>query len=271
MSQESTSEPGGAVVTVDFVRGRNVLLTRADLSPLFVDYYLHLAEHGIKQAPEHDRLLKESLAAFALHCAARPRHEHLAWTINFQEPLVNLFLVGDNDDCTIAGRVFTENVRVAEHNVFYSDIAAGRVGAVPRRSIVNFEGTDAFRVAEVFYATSEQRIARYFDLGEDNFAMLTAHPDCDEKWLRAVDLTGVRALAATEHLTPIERRSYVWRCGCNQQKILGTLAAAAREDMAAVFGSDESIRVTCPRCAASYVITREAMEAFLAPRAPGPA
>ena len=265
MSDDQASETNGAAVSVDFVRSRNVLLARADLSPLFVDYYLHLAEHGIRHAAEDDRLLKDAMAAFALHCALRPRTEHLAWTINFQQPLVNLFLVGDNEDGTVAGRVFTENVRVAEHNIFYSDISARLVGAMPRRSIVNFEGANAFGVAETFYATSEQRTARYFDLGDDTFALLTAHPDCDEKWLRTVDLAGVRNLAERETLAPIERRLYQWRCGCNQQKILGTLSAAAREDMAGVFGADESIRVTCPRCAAVYVITREVMEAFLAP------
>jgi molecular chaperone Hsp33 len=137
-------------------------------------------------------------------------------------------------------------------------------GATPRRSAITFEGPDAILAVENFYRTSEQRTGRYFDLGEDNLAMLIAHPDCDERWLAAVDQPALRALAERETLTRIERRSYQWRCGCSHQKIVTTIAPAARQDIGAVFGDDESVRVSCPRCAAQYVITREAMEACLA-------
>ena len=263
MSDDQTTEPNGTIVTVDFVRRRNVLLVQADLGPLFTDYYLHLADHHLRYTPAQDAIFKRALAAFALHCASRPQGEHLAWTMNFQQPLLNLFLAGDNEDHTMTGRLFTENVREAEHNIFYSDIIARR-GALPRRSIVNFDGTDALGVAEKYYEASEQRTARYFDLGEDGYAMLVSHPDCDEPWLRAVDPAGLRTLKERETLVRIERRTYQWRCGCNYPKILGTIATAAREDMAGVFGEDESVQVACPRCAAQYVITREALEAYLA-------
>lgn len=263
MSDTKPTEPNGTVVTVDFVRHRNALLARADLSPLFVDYYLHLADNGIKHAPEHDRLLKDALAAFALHCASRPKNEHIAWTMNFQDPRLNLFLTGDNEDCHVAGRLFTENVREADENVFYSEVMAGR-GAEKRRSVVNFEGNDVFGAVESYYTASEQRPARYFHLGEDNYAMLVSHPDCDLAWLTSVDNAGIKDVADTETLAQIERRLYQWHCGCDQRKILGALAPAARTDMSDLFGDAESIRVECPRCAASHLITREAMEAFLA-------
>ncbi|MBA4136980.1 MAG: disulfide bond chaperone [Opitutus sp.] len=261
---DSTSEPiNGAEVTIDFVRHRNVLLVRGDLSPLFVDYYLHLADQKLKAGPVPDRLLKDLLAAFALYCASRPRNEHLAWTLGLQDPRLNLFVTGDNEDCTVAGRIFTENVREAERNVFYSDLMPRR-GAEKRRSVVNFEGADIFRAAEAYYAGSEQRIARFFDVGDDHYALLISHPDCDEAWLRGVDLAGVKALAETETLARIERRAYRWNCGCTQQKIMGALAPVARDDLTALFHDDESIHVQCPRCAAMHIITREAMEAFLA-------
>lgn len=261
---ESTPEPvNGAEIITEFVRHRNVLITRGDLSALFVDYYLHLADNHLKPAPEHDRLFKQALAAFALHAASRPRFEHLAWTIGLQDPRLNLFFTGDNEDCTVAGRIFTENVREAEKNVFYSDLMPRR-GAEKRRSVVNFDGADLFQAAEHYYATSEQRIARYFDLGEDQFAMLVSHPDCDEAWLKQVDTAGVKALAQTEIVSRIERRAYRWLCGCTQQKIMGALAPAVRGGLEELFGEQESIHVQCPRCAAAHVITREAMEAFLA-------
>lgn len=265
---DTPAEPiPGAEVTIDFVHTRNVMLVRGDLSPLFVDYYLHVADQKLKIEPAHARLFKDLLAAFALHCAQRPLFEHVAWTIGLQDPRLNLFVTGDNEDCTVAGRVFTENVRVAERNVFYSDQLPRR-GAEKRRSVVNFDGADIFRAVETYYAQSEQRTARYFDLGEDRYALLVSHPDCDEAWLRAVDLEGVKRIDATDKVARIDRRPYRWECGCTQQKIMGALAPAARDDLGALFHDDESIHVQCPRCAAGHVITREAMEAHLAQTKP---
>ena len=251
------------VVTVDFVRHRNVMLVQADLSPLFVDYYLHMADNGLKYPPEQEALLRRGLIAFTLHCAARPRHEHLAWTISLQQPPLNLFYAGDNEDCHVIGRLFTENVREAEKNVFYSELVPKR-GIEKRRSVINFEGTDLYRAAETYYAVSEQRPARYFELGEDNCALLLSHPDCDDAWLNQITSAGVGDLARQETLTRVETRTYLWYCGCNQQKILGALAPMARANLRDLFGESETIQVQCPRCAARHTLTRETMEAFLA-------
>lgn len=251
------------VVTVDFIRHRNVMLVQADLSPLFVDYYLHLSDHGLKHSPEHESLLRRGLVAFTLHCASRPRHEHLAWTISLQQPRVNLFYSGDNEDCLITGRLFTENVREAEKNVFYSELVPKR-GVEKRRSVVNFDGKDLFAAAETYYAESEQRPVRFFDLGEDKYAMLISHPDCDEAWMREITGAGVKDLARQEIIARIEARSYQWFCGCTQQKILGALAPMARTDIQDLFGGSETIHVQCPRCAAKHSLTRETMEAYLA-------
>jgi len=269
MPEDQTSEPNGTVVTVDFVRHRNAMLVQADLGSLFVDYYLHLADHKIAHAPGHDALLKQALAAFTLHAAARPRNEHLAWTIGLQDPRLNLFLAGDNEDCVVAGRVFTENVREAPQNVFFSELMPSR-GAERRRSVANFAGADIFRATEAFYAASEQRLLRLFDLGDEHCAMLLSHPDCDEAWLRQLPLAGVKALATTETLARIEQRTYRWHCGCKQSRILNALGPAARADLAGLFGGSELIHVQCPRCAASHAITREAMEAWLAAAARTP-
>ncbi len=250
-------------MTIDFVRHRNALFVRGDFSALFVDYYLHLADQKLHYEPVQDQVFRDGLAAFVLHCASRPRNEHLAWTISLQAPRLNVFLAGDNEDCVVAGRLFTENVRAADTNVFIAELMPRR-GAEKRRSVVNLEGANLFGAVGAYYAGSEQRIARCFDLGEDQFAMLVSHPDCDEVWLRDIDIAGVQRLAETETLARIERRGYRWDCGCNQQKIMGALAAAARDDMARLFGAEESIHVQCPRCAAMHILTREAMEAFLA-------
>lgn len=252
----------GLELHTKFVRHRNALLARANFGELFVDYYLHLGAHQLKPAPEHDRLFKRALAAFVLHCASRPRPEHIAWTINFQSPRVNLFLAADNETGAVTGRVFDENVRELPENIFYADVVRGR--QPKRRSAVNFTGADPLAAVERFYSQSEQRGARYFELAEEEFALLTEHPDCDLAWFRGLDAAQVRRLESAETLAPLERRTYRWHCGCNQPRMFEILAPTMRQDPEALFGGDQVIEIRCPRCGGRHAITREAMEAFVA-------
>lgn len=252
----------GLEINTRFVRSRNVLLARAEMSDLFVDYYLHLQTHQMHPAAEADALFKTALAAFVLHCAARPRNELTAWTINFQKPLMNVFLTADNETGAVAGRVFEDNVKELPENIFYSDVV--RIGQPKRRSAVSFDGPEPIAAAEKFYAQSEQRLARYFQLNEEEFVLVTEHPDCDLQWLKALTVEQVRDLEKTETLVPLERRVYRWHCGCNQERMLEVLAPTMKLDPAGLFGDDEKIEIRCPRCGARYAITREAMEAFVA-------
>ncbi|HVS54428.1 MAG TPA: Hsp33 family molecular chaperone HslO [Opitutaceae bacterium] len=252
----------GLEVRTYFVRNRNALLARADFGDLFVDYYLHLSANQLSVAPEHDAMFKRALAAFTLHCASRPWNELIAWTINFQQPLVNLFLTGDNETGAITGRVFDENVKEGPENLFFADVVRG---AQPkRRSAVTFEGADAMVAVEKFYRQSEQRGARYFQLAEEDFAMVTEHPDCDLAWFDALTPERMRTLDATETLALMERRIYRWHCGCNQQRMMEVLAPTMKEDPEGLFAGDAKIEIRCPRCAARHTITREALEAFVA-------
>lgn len=251
----------GLEVNTHFVRSRNVLMAQADLGDLFVDYYLHLSQQEMHPAQPVDAMFKRALAAFVLHCASRPRNELTAWTINFQQPLVNVFLAGDNETGAIAGRTFEDNVKELPENLFYADTV--RVGQPVRRSTVSFGGSDPIAAAEKFYTQSEQRTARYFQLAEEEYAMVTEHPDCDAGWLRALTVERVRELAEKETLVPLERRVYRWHCGCNQERMLEVLAPAMRQDPEGLFGEEEKIEIRCPRCGARYAITRETLEAFM--------
>lgn len=247
-----------------FVRGRNVLAARADLGDLYVDYYLHLAKYQIHPEAEHDALFKRALAVFLLHCASRPWNEHHAWTINFQSPRVNLFLVADNESGAVTGRIFEENVKELQENLFYADVVRG--SEPKRRSAVAFAGSDPLVAVEEFYRQSEQRLGRGFQIAEEDFLFLTEHPDCDLEWLRRLSLEGAIALEATENLALLERRIYRWHCGCNQQRMMEVLAPAMREDPEDLFGSEPKLEIRCPRCGARHVITREAMESYIADR-----
>lgn len=252
----------GHEVRTYFVRNRNVMLARADFGGLYVDYYLHLSTNQIKVSAEHDALFKRALAAFTLHCASRPVNELNAWTINVQQPLVNLFLTGDNSTGAVTGRVFDENVKEGPENLFYSDVVRGN--QPKRRSAVTFEGSDPILGAEKFYSQSEQRGARYFQLGEEDFVMLTEHPDCDLTWFRGLTPADIRTLDQKETLVLMEQRVYRWHCGCNQQRMMEVLTPTMKQDPDALFGDEPKLEMRCPRCGARHMITREAMEAFVA-------
>ncbi len=251
----------GLEVRTNFVRERNALVARADFGELFVDYYLHLGANQIKVAPEHDAMFKRALAAFTLHCASRPWKELIAWTINVQNPLVNLFLTGDNETGAVTGRIFDENVKEGPENLFFADVVRGN--QPKRRSAITFSGADPIAAVETFYAQSEQRGARYFQLGEEDFALVTEHPDCDLRWYQSLTPERVRDLDKSETLVLMERRIYRWHCGCNQERMMEVLTPTMKEDPEALFGDDPKLEIRCPRCASRHTITREALEAFV--------
>src|SRR3954469_7462813 len=190
MEPASPAPAQGLEVRTYFVRERNALLARAEFSDLYVDYYLHQGQHSYQHAPLHDEMLKEALAALTLHCASRPRQEIVAWTIHFQEPLLNLFVTGNNRLGTVVGQLFTENVKDKGHNLFLADVVRGSEQA--RRSAVEFDGADPFRAVEHYYLQSEQRPARYFRYGAEDFVMISAQPGCDLEWIEGLDEAAVR-------------------------------------------------------------------------------
>lgn len=254
-------ENQGLEVRTYFVRERNALVARADFSDLYVDYYLHLADLGEKVAEADDEMFKNALAALTLHCASRPWNESVAWTIHFEEPLLNLFVAGDNSTGNVIGCVHRENVKHAGSGIFYSDLVRGTEPV--RRSVVDIEGNSVFGAVEAFYARSEQRAARLFPIDGDDVVLVTAQPDCDLDWLESLDIQAVHSLDSTESLSLLEKRIYEWRCGCNQRRMMQVLEAPMRQDAHALFGDEESLRIHCPRCGARHAITREAMEAFI--------
>lgn len=262
MNPDASKAETGLEVRSYFVRGRNALLTRADFGELYLDYYLHQGQHGYHHDPVHDGLLKQALAAITLHAASRPWNEAIAWTIHLQDPLLNLFVAGDNRLGTVVGQLFTENVKQDDQQLFVVDVARERADS--RRSAVQFEGTDIFRAAEHYYAQSEQRPARFFQYGPEDFVLVSAQPQCDIAWLATLDDAAIMTLDQTEELSLLEQRYYRWECGCTQSRMFAILAKVMRSDPDGLFGEDPVIRISCPRCGARHTVTREALEAFVA-------
>jgi molecular chaperone Hsp33 len=257
---EETGDDRSIEVRTYFVRGRNALVARADFSKIFVDYYLHVADRGLQLSPDEAEYAKSALAAVTLHCASRPRNERVAWTVNFQVPLLNVFAAGDNPLGTIVTNVFSEGVRLRDNNLFFADTIRGNDPT--QRSVVDFEGSNFFAAAERFYEFSEQRLARFFLHHDDDYVLVSAQPDSDSEWIAGLDAEAVRQLDQTEELALLEQRFYRFECGCNQERMMRVLLPTFQKDPDALYEGAEVIRMSCPRCGTRHAITRESLEAL---------
>lgn len=237
-----------------FVRHRNALLLRGQFTPVYTDYYLHLMRHQIRPPVELDQMLKDSLAMLALHLVARPWAETVAWTANLRAPRINLFVTGGSVDESITGRVFTEDVREPDRNFFYAQTTGA--AAAPRLSTLEIMGKDPIAWVSQYYEQSEQRPARAFRLEDENFALITAQPDCDLEWLESLDAATVAQISETEETKRLETRRFRFHCGCTLEKILPILGGW-RNRLDELFEDSQFINLQCPRCAAKYHVTRD--------------
>ena len=238
-----------------FVRHRNALLLRGKFAPIYTDYYLHLMQHGIRYTPELDLMLKDSLAMLALHLTARPWAETSAWTVNLRAPRVNLFVTGGSTEGTLAGRIFTVDVREPDRNYFYSQITAPNQ-AEPRTSTLEVLGKDPVIWISQLYDQSEQRPARAFRLPDEEFALVAAQPDCDMPWFDSLTTDTVAAIDATEETKLLETRTFRFHCGCTLDRILPILGGW-RDRLNELFHDADRIHIECPRCAARYEVSRD--------------
>ncbi|MDG2123201.1 MAG: Hsp33 family molecular chaperone HslO [Verrucomicrobiales bacterium] len=242
-----------------FVRSRNALAVRACFGPIFTDYYLHLMQHSLKLEPEHDRIFKHALAAFTLYLASRPWKEITAWTANFQDPLFNLFVTGNSLAGNVSGRVFTKDVKHQETSKLYSQVTTE--GQETRQSIIEFDGSNFFDIAERFHLQSDQRLARFFNHSGDDYVLVAAQPDCDTAWLKSLTPELIRTLDEQEELSLLESRRYRFHCGCDTARVVAALSPLSTAQLDELFDSRQTIPVTCPRCAALFELTRDEIEA----------
>ena len=238
-----------------FVRHRNCLMVRGQFTDIYTVYYLHLADHSIRYPGELDQMLKDSLAVLTLHLTARPWTETIAWTANLRAPRINLFVTGSSNDAYVTGRVFTEDIREPDRNYFYSQTTVSN-DPQPRTSMLEVDGKDPVLWVSQYYEQSEQRPARAFRLDDENFVLIAAQPDADLEWLESLDADQAAKITETEETNLLETRPFRFHCGCTVEKILPILGGW-RDKPDELFQGEDAITVQCPRCAASYLITRD--------------
>lgn len=252
MEQELT--PEFTKIESIFVRRRNVLMLRGHFPGIYTDYYLHLMQHGLKFPQALDETLKEFIAMLTLHLTARPWAETIAWTVNLRAPRVNYFATGSSIDEQVVGRVFTEDVRESDRNIFYSQTVVPN--EKPRVSTIEIDGTDALAWAEALYSQSEQRPCRAFRLPDETYLIIAAQPDFDNEWLKGLEQDDVLEIERMEETKLLETRKFRFHCGCTLERILPALGAW-RDDPEKLFEGSEQIQIQCPRCAAKYLVTRD--------------
>ena len=245
-----------------FVRQRNALLVRGKFQQHYVDYYLHLMQHGIQPKEGLDDMLKDSLAALALHLCSRPQDETVAWTVHVKEPQrANLFVTGSTHPGRVTGRIFTEDVKQEGEALFIAQTR--RPNHPTRQSMIEFHGADILKGIETFYTISEQRLTRFFRLPDEEYVQISAEPDCDEIWLSEIQLENVLEIEQNETLTLLETRGYQFECGCSMERLLPIINRLPKEDLDHIF-EDGVAQVTCPRCAAVFRSTRAQFDAWRA-------
>lgn len=254
MSEETKLEEGYIKVEAIFIRHRNILAVKGKFSELYTDYYLHLMQHELKYQEGLDLMLKESMAALTLHLVARPWRETIAWTVNLRAPRVNLFVTGGSLHEAITGRVFTEDVREPDRNMLYSQTLEKSVQ--PRTSAIEVNSTKPLEWVEDFYAQSEQRPGKCFELPDEEFVLFACQPDFDEEWFANLNQEVAEKFLETEETKVIETRKFRFHCGCSLEKIIPALGAW-KDKPEELFQGEEKIVVQCPRCAARYLVTEE--------------
>ena len=229
-------------------------MVRAQFTPIYTDYYIHLMENELRHKEQLDTMLKEKLSFLTLHLVARPWAETVAWTVNLRAPRVNLFVTGSSVEEYVTGHLFTENVKEGDRNMLYSQTLVQ--GSEGRKSTIELENNDPAKWIESFYKQSEQRPARAFRLPDENFVLIAAQPDCDLEWLEALTTEDVINIMDVEQTKVLETRKFRFNCGCSIERILPALSQY-KGNPEEIFQGDAALEISCPRCGGKHIVTPE--------------
>lgn len=242
-----------------FVRHRNCLLLKADFTPIFTDYYLHLMDHGLRHKEELDTYMKDLLAVLTLHLVARPWAETIAWTVNVRAPRVNFFATGSSVQENIVGTLFTENVRETDRNLLFNQTLLAN--AEGRKSTIEVDTANPLEWIEKYYTRSEQRPGKAFKLKDDQFVLIAAQPDYDAEWFDSLTEEKMETIFDDQETKVLETRKFYFKCGCSEEKLLRSLIGY-RDRPDELFMGDDEIHATCPRCSAKYTFHRDIFDKF---------
>jgi hypothetical protein len=237
---------------------RNVLAARGLFSRLF-DAYLAHSQQWVGEPDGLVRvMMQQGLAAAALYLTCRPLDEESAWTFNFPEPPLNLFVSASAGGNRVVGRYFDEHVETAASGRLF--VQTIRQTGQPHSSVIEVQGLDILMILEQFYAQSEQTRTRFLEGEGDEFVMLMALPGADDAWLRDLPREEGLAFAQWPDMQQIEERTVRFGCQCDPERIIDVVAGIFHDKPEELFDGDPGVEVRCPRCGQAYQVSRKTFD-----------
>lgn len=254
--------PVGLVAISEYIPKREGLLVRIDMSDYLIDYYLHRKDVAPDTKFEHDEKLKQLIACFAIHLAARTGRETHAWTVHIAaaEPY-SLFVTGNTGDIDatgiakgyIVGHILTDHIRHTEVNSIHAQCTnRGQTFT----SLVQCDSSDISKMVEHFYIQSEQHPLRLqLSTTSDTALGLVALPEYDEEWIQSVELD--YAAGSPEVVrNPMRTCEFAFVCDCSPQKLMPFFRSLSQASLDELYGEDEELQISCPRCGKQFEIKR---------------
>jgi molecular chaperone Hsp33 len=233
------------------------VIARGDFSDFFEVFYQHIDRWSIPLDGLTITMMRQGLAALALHLACRPRDQVDAITLNVNKPPINIFLCGDNVDSMVTGRAFTNDVKTEHSSRFF--VESHRPGFEPTKSVVEVAGLDVLVIFEQYYSKSEQTHARFFEYDNNEYMLVLGLPSIDLEWLTSLDRDSAYKLADSG-LQIIAEHIYDFQCGCDPEKIIKATKNIFENNPDELFGKNTKIETFCPRCGRRWWIAREDFE-----------
>lgn len=238
----------------------HALVLYGNMAEYLIDYYVHRKDQHAAITPEQDQELKQVLGALALHITMRSPDESIAWTIHPQSATpYSLFATGSSADNFLVGQVITENIRHTDIAMFHSQVS--REKGSSSKSIVKCPTNDIARMVEHFYEQSEQLPLKLtFSESSDEMYALVAMPGCDTAWFDShTPLTAYQALSELPHKL-MKKCEYLFYCNCSAEKLLPFLSSVDSKTLEELYGDDEDLLASCPRCGKQFVIARSTLD-----------
>lgn len=254
--------PSGLVAISEYIPKREGLLVRVDMSDYLIDYYLHRKEVAPNTRPEHDEKLKELIACFAIHLSARTGRETHAWTVHIVADVpYSLFVTGNTGEIDetgvakgyIVGHILTDHIRHTDVNSIHAQFTSRGQAFT---SMVRCDSSDIPKMVEQFYNQSEQHPLRLkLSDSSDTALGLVGLPEYDEEWIRSVD---VEEAATSDAVTrsPLRTCEFAFSCDCSPDKLIPFFRSLSQASLEELYGEDEELQITCPRCGRQFGIKR---------------
>jgi len=198
-------------------------------------------------------MIRQGLAAAALHIASRPTDESVGLTLNFAEPPTNVFLGADAATSSVTGRVYTRAVKTAETGRLFVQTYRLKTGVT--ESVIPIEGLDVLDVFEQYFRLSVQTPARFLEPDEDRFVMVLGMPGVDPEWVAGLgdaDLTPARLNA----LRLLDERPVSFHCSCTRERMLDAVRNMFATRPEELFAGEDRVETSCPRCGQRWWVTR---------------